>query len=39
MDLSGSGGQLTLKVVKGELYRDVETFGNMDPYVTVLYMG
>ncbi len=38
MDASGIG-KLTIKVVKGDLYRDVETFGKMDPYVTILYLG
>jgi Ca2+-dependent lipid-binding protein len=39
MDASGGIGKLTIKVVKGELYRDVEIFGKMDPYVTILYLG
>jgi Ca2+-dependent lipid-binding protein len=39
MDSSNTGGNLTLTVVQGQLTRDVETFGKMDPYVTIMYQG
>jgi Ca2+-dependent lipid-binding protein len=36
---STGGGKLKINIVKGEMLRDVQTFGQMDPYVTIHYMG
>ncbi|CDW71125.1 c2 domain containing protein [Stylonychia lemnae] len=36
---SSGGGNLTIRIVEGKLYRDTEAFGKMDPFVQVEYNG
>jgi hypothetical protein len=37
--MSSDGGILKLTVLQGNLYRDVEMFGKMDPFVIITYLG
>jgi Ca2+-dependent lipid-binding protein len=39
MDHSKAGGHLTVTIIQANLVRDVETFGKMDPYAKLTYMG
>jgi Ca2+-dependent lipid-binding protein len=39
MNSSTSGGHLQITFIEGDLTRDTETFGSMDPLVEVEYLG